>query len=116
MNTKQYTNNNIAGGILLIALGLIFFAATQGVLNLDWGNIWPAFVMLPGVIGIGQAFAVQDSKRRAGQVFGSAILILLGAYFFATTMGVLSWGLWPIYPLIVGVAFLAAYITSGFEE
>ena len=36
-----------------------------------------------------------------------------------TTNGILSWSdqgtLWPIYPLVVGLAFLAAYLASGFK-
>jgi hypothetical protein len=120
MNTKQYSNSSVIGGILLIALGLVFFAVTQGFLNLSWGNIWPAFLVIVGVVALAQGFATDDPKRRTGQVFGGTLLTLLGGFFFATTLDLISWGdqgsLWPIYPLIVGVSFFAAYFASGREQ
>jgi cell wall-active antibiotic response 4TMS protein YvqF len=98
----------------------VFLAATQGFLNLDWGNIWPVFLMLIGAGGLAQALLTEDRNRRAGMVLGSTIPLLLGAFFFANTTGVLSWSdqgmLWPVYPLILGVAFFAAYFASGREQ
>ena len=55
-----------------------------------------------------------------GDLLVVVYILLLGTFFFATTTGVLSWSdqgsLWPIYPLIVGVAFFAAYFASGREQ
>ncbi|HEX8600666.1 MAG TPA: DUF5668 domain-containing protein [Chloroflexia bacterium] len=117
MDTKGYQNSSVAGGLTLIVLGLIFFAVTQGALDLNWGNVWPAFIMLAGVAALVRAFTVSDVRARSGIVLGGMIPLLLGAFFFAITLGLISWGdqgtLWPIYPLIVGVAFFAAYFASG---
>jgi hypothetical protein len=117
MDIKRYYNQgNITGGIVLIALGLVFLAATQGFLNVNWGTIWPAFVVLAGVLGLtGLPYANTPAKRGA-IVQGSTLPILLGIYFFAALNGWLSWALWPVYPLAIGVAFFAGYAASGFRE
>jgi len=119
MDTKQLGNSNVVGGLVLIALGVIFFAATQGAFNLSWGTIWPAFVMLGGLVVLIQAFTTSNPSVRGGRVLGGTIPLLLGAFFFSITLGLLSWGdhawVWPVYPLIVGVAFFAGYLASGRE-
>lgn len=119
MDTRGYQNSSVVGGLTLIVLGLIFFAVTQGAFDLNWGNVWPAFIMLAGVAALARAFTVTDVRVRSGMVLGGTIPLLLGAFFFATTLGLISWGdqgtLWPVYPLIVGVAFFAAYFASNRE-
>ncbi|HYP41097.1 MAG TPA: hypothetical protein VEX13_12130 [Chloroflexia bacterium] len=120
MNVRPYNNGNMIAGVALILLGLIFFAATQGAFNLNWGTIWPAFPMLAGALGLFQAFTTGDPKRRSGLVFAGTIPFLVGVFFFTITLGLFSWGdmatLWPMFPLIVGVAFFAGYLASGQEE
>src|SRR5437868_1840728 len=120
MDSKQYNYGGVISGAVLIVLGLVFLAATQGFLDLDWGNIWPVLPMLAGAAILAQAFLTDDKKRRAGLWLGGTIPLLVGAFFFATTTGILSWSdqgtLWPVYPLIVGVAFFAAYFASGREQ
>jgi hypothetical protein len=120
METKYYRSSSVVIGLMLIVLGLAFFAATQGAFGLDWGNIWPLF---PIVVGIGllvAAFVADNANSRAGLVVPGTIALLLGSFFLATTTGILSWSdqgtLWPIYPLIVGVSLLAAYAVSGFRQ
>lgn len=116
MDLKQYNNSSMIGGIVLIVLGLIFFAATQGAFSLDWGNIWPAFVILAGVVMLARAFSTANPVERSGSAIGGTLVTLLGALFFATTFGVISWGLWPVYPLIVAAALLAGYFASAREN
>lgn len=120
METRNNNLGSLIPGIVLIVLGLVFFAATQGAFNLNWGTIWPAFIMIGGAAVLLQAFLTPDPRRRAGLVLGGTIPLLIGAFFFATTTGLLDWSaqgtLWPIYPLIVGVAFFAAYLTSGLTQ
>jgi len=106
--------------VVLIALGLVFFAATQGVFDLTWGTIWPLFPMIAGGFILLQALHTFDARSRAGAVMGGTILLLVGAFFFTTTLGLIDWSdqaiLWPVYVLIVGVAFFAAYFASGMTE
>ena len=120
MNVRSSNNGNMIAGVALIVLGLIFFAATQGAFNLNWGTIWPAFPMLAGALVLFQALTIADANRRAGMVFAGTIPFLVGVFFFTVTLGLFSWGdmptLWPMFPLIVGVAFFAAYLALGRQE
>ncbi|HEX9987190.1 MAG TPA: hypothetical protein VGE45_01780 [Chloroflexia bacterium] len=120
MDVRPYNNGNLIAGVALILLGLIFFVATQGAFNLNWGTIWPVFPMLAGALVLFQALTIGDANRRVGMVFAGTIPFLVGAFFFTVTLGLFSWGdmatLWPMFPLIVGVAFFAAYMASGRQE
>jgi len=110
----------MVGGLVLIALGLAFFAATHGVFNLDWGNIWPVFLIISGAATLIQALNTPDPHKRGNTVVGATGLLLLGAFFLATTTGLLSWAdqgtLWPIYPTIIGLSLFAGYFASGMIE
>ncbi|MEO8286893.1 MAG: DUF5668 domain-containing protein [Chloroflexota bacterium] len=117
---NRANNSSMMAGIILIVLGLIFFAVTQGALNSSWGTIWPVFPILGGAIVLFQAFNAPNATARAGLVLGGAIPLLVGIFFFTITLGLFSWSdmgaLWPVFPLIVGVAFWAAYFVSGFRQ
>ncbi|HYO49607.1 MAG TPA: DUF5668 domain-containing protein [Chloroflexia bacterium] len=119
MGVRPY-NSYMMAGVVLILLGLIFFAAKQGTFNLNWGTIWPAFPMLAGVLVLVQSATTGDANRRAGMVMGGMIPLLIGVFFFTFTLGLFSWGdmatLWPMFPLIVGVAFFARNLASDREE
>ena len=116
MDTRQRDAGTTIGGLVLIVLGVVFFVVTQGAFDLDWGNIWPIFPTLGGLLLLAMAFFSQSATQRNSLVFAGTIPLLLGFFFFATTRDILSWGLWPIYPLVVGVAFMAAYFSSGFTQ
>jgi hypothetical protein len=113
----------MAVGVLLIILGLVFLAFTQNLFGLQWsdvGDFWPVFPIIGGLFVLVPALAATSSHARGAMVFAGAIPVLVGLFFFSITLGVFSWGdlsfLWPVYPLIVGVAFLAGYAASGFKH
>jgi hypothetical protein len=120
MQTRQVSNGATVAGIILIVLGVVFFVATQGVFDLDWSNIWPIFPMLVGAGIIAIAFTADNPGARAGAVIGGTIPLLVGAFFFAVTMGAFQWGdmgtLWPVFPIIVGLAFVAGYFAGNREQ
>jgi steroid 5-alpha reductase family enzyme len=120
MDTKWYADSTAVAGVMLVLLGIVFFAVTQGVFNVSWGNIWPVFPMLAGVFLLGLAFTQPNNATRSGLVFAGTIPFLIGIFFFLTTTGILDTrargDLWPVYPLIVGVAFLGAYFASNMQQ
>ncbi|HKP53721.1 MAG TPA: hypothetical protein VJ183_13850 [Chloroflexia bacterium] len=113
----RYGNSTTAVGVLLILMGLVFFAVTQGAFDLEWRTIWPIFPTITGVFLLLLASQTTDNTRRASLVLAGAIPFMVGLFFFTTTTGILPRNemgrLWPIFPLIVGVAFFAAYFASG---
>ena len=119
MESKNYRNGSLIGGLALIVLGLVFFAVEQGAFELDWGMAWPFFGILAGLAMLAMAVIADNPRARAGWVLPGTIVFLLGVFFLLTTNGILSWSdqgtLWPIYPLVVGLGFLAGYLVSGFK-
>jgi hypothetical protein len=117
MENKALKDGTTAFGILLIVLGLVFFLATQGFLGLEWGTIWPIFPSLAGAGLITVGMLSQDRGARTWLVFAGTIPLLIGLYFFLVSTGVLERGatgrLWPVFPLIVGIAFFAGFLASG---
>jgi hypothetical protein len=120
METRQVANGATVAGLVLIVLGVVFFVATQGAFDLNWSNIWPIFPMLVGGGILAMAFTAENAAARTGVVIGGTIPLLVGAFFFAITMGLFSWSdmgtLWPVFPIIVGLAFVAGYFAGNREQ
>ncbi len=118
--SRRSDSTTTAVGVLLILLGLVFFAVTQGVFSLNWRTVWPIFPILAGVFLLVLAYTSPNLLRRAGLVLGGTIPLLIGIFFFMITNDVLSRNdmgrLWPVFPLIVGIAFFAAYLASGRQQ
>jgi hypothetical protein len=107
-------------GLLLIAAGAWFLLDALGIHTPGMGAMWPIF---PTLVGLG-LFAVRlfapNKREAAGIAIPATINLLIGLFFFAFTLKVLRWGemafLWPVFPLIVGISFLVAWILSLFRE
>jgi len=93
-------------GIVFIAVGIVFLMVSNRIL-LGWENVWPIFPL-----GLGALLLRFFRSRRAPWLmfFGTSGL-LLGVFLMMFTLGILQWDaldtLWPIFPMIAGVAFLA---------
>jgi hypothetical protein len=135
-----YIASGLRGNGLLIA-GLVFGIAGAGLLvaslsgflyDFDWvwrydidewfvggwaGVWWPVFPMAVGAVLVLIAISVPNPRIKSGLVFVGTLPLLMGTLFLLTTLDVISWGdqgvLWPVYPLIVGVAALAVYFVSN---
>jgi peptidoglycan/LPS O-acetylase OafA/YrhL len=105
-------------GLVLIALGLWFLADALGVQMPGLGDLWPIFPLGFGVAMLAQFLL--GGRREEGLVFTGIVGVLTGAFFFAITLGPLSWGdlgrYWPVFPLIAGVAFLAQWLVRPGER
>jgi hypothetical protein len=112
----------IVPAFILILIGVFFLLINLGLLpRLTITEMWPGIVVLVGLtFWIGFIFG---HDHDAGLAFVGTILVLIGAFFFLFTLhlalpgyGVVGWGdqgrLWPVYPLIVGVAFVVLWIAG----
>lgn len=119
MNARHANQNSgVIAGALLILLGIVFLLTTAGVFGLDWGNFWPIFLTIGGICFLVPAFLTDHPDKRAGWVIPGVMLILISAFFFATTLEIgITWSdqgtLWPLYTIIFGLALLAGYAASG---
>lgn len=98
------------GGISLIALGIAFITAQW----LGWDRIWPLFPVLGG-LGLLVSYVLTGFKDE-GLVFLGVLALFVGLFFFGFTLGFWEWDqmrdLWPVFPLIGGVAFIALFLAQ----
>lgn len=114
METK-YRDTSTAVGVLLILLGLVFFVVTQGAFDLNWRTAWPFFPMVAGIFFLALAFLSPEPWRRSSLVLAGTVPLLVGLFFFSRSVGLVEDDMsrmWPVFPLIVGVAFFAAFLAS----
>jgi hypothetical protein len=108
----------IVPGLVLIALGAWFLADALGVRLPSLGDLWPVFPLGFGLAALAQFFL--GRRRDEGLVFSGVSASLLGAFFFAITLGPLDWGdlgrYWPVFVLIGGLAFLAQWLARPAER
>jgi hypothetical protein len=107
-------------GLALIGIGVWFLLRTMGFPLPSIGAMWPIFPVLAG-LGFFVNWLASPNKREAhGIMIPATITGLVGLFFFAFTLGFVPWSamgvLWPVFPLIVGIAFFVAWVFSGFRE
>lgn len=97
----------LAVGIMLIALGCLFLVTEQ--LNINWGNRWPLYVIVPGVVLLLTGLAIPH-EAGLGMAIPGGIIATVGLvlafqdYYDAYS----SWAyVWPLVaPGSVGVTLL----------
>lgn len=94
-------------GLLLILAGMLILGTNLGMLR---GQVlWPFFILFPGLFLLILAFT---SRSARGAVFPGTIVTLIGLLFLAWRN---QWfpinmaDFWPIFPTIVGFAFLMLF-------
>ena len=97
-------------GLGLIGLGLAVLVASL----LGWAKLWPLFPILAG-LGLFAGYVTSGAKD-GGLAFLGTAAILSGLFLFGFTLGVWTWQematLWPVFLLIVGIAFLVAFLAE----
>ncbi len=105
-------------GIILILLGFFFLLQQFTAGLLGWDRIWPVFPTLAGLAAL--AGWLFSDPRDPGLLFVGTGSTLVGLFFFPFTFGVFEWGdmerLWPAFPIIGGLAFLALFAGSRFRD
>lgn len=109
--TRNDLRNNF-GAFLLIGLGVLFLLGQIFNFNLfgwlDMGDLWPLFVMLPGLALVAVAFF--GGRQAAPLVFPGAAVTTTGGILFLQNAGILPWEgwayLWALYPAAVGLAMI----------
>jgi hypothetical protein len=103
MKTPRPRNpaSQMAVGLFVIAIGLIFLLDNIGLLDLDFTlHLWPTALIFFGVLKILQTRTVSGSLVGAG-------LILFGGVTFLHEIGVITLGwraLWPLLLIIAGLS------------
>lgn len=97
-------------GIGLIVVGILFLLVANDLL-FGWGDVWPLFAVIAGIL----FFRVYAVNKSSEMLFGGITSFFLGVFLFFFSSGALPWSrmetLWPFIPLIAGVALLAVSMT-----
>lgn len=113
MEKEKHNNGPLLPGVILIVLGIAFLLAQFNVIRSD--QVWPLFILAPGVGFWAMYFYSKDRQSQAGLLIPGTITSLIGLLFFYLNFS--DWSqmefLWPVFPLIVGVAFYVFYFASG---
>jgi hypothetical protein len=109
---KADKNCGVIPGTILIVLGIIFLLPRLGV---EFGNLWPTFILAPGLSFILFFLVSQNKKKTAAILIPGVILTLLSIFFYYQSFN--GWWnadkLWPVYPFAVGLSFYVFYFASG---
>ncbi|MBC8204734.1 hypothetical protein ISS30_05000 [bacterium] len=92
-------------GVAIIVVGIVLLLHSMDFWDFHWSII---LIILGGVFLFGAFFS---SER--GMVFPGSLLFLLGLFFYLRYNNILYDPMhyqWPIFPIIVGAAFLLTYI------
>lgn len=103
-------------GASLLFLGSWFALREIGAPLPGIDTMWPIF---PTLVGAAFLLGFLLQPRNYGLVLPGTIVLLVGLFFFAFTLGPFDWDqmsyLWPIFPLIAGLAFVAMWVASLFR-
>jgi hypothetical protein len=98
-------------GLSLVGVGVALLLAQW----VGWDRFWPIFPILGGPAFLA-GYAASD-PRDPGLAFLGTGALLVGLFFFGFSLGQWEWGemarLWPIWPLIGGLTFLALFLAQG---
>ncbi len=121
-------NKTVLPALLLILIGLWLLAGNLGIRLpqlLDWGQIWPIFIVLGGLSGLWSYFSRRN--RDPDQLFWGFAALGVGCFFFLFTLRLLMPILgrfvldrmdefWLGFVLIAAGSFLAQYLLSGLRR
>jgi hypothetical protein len=106
---------NYIFGLLLLFIGAMLILSNFGVIEIVWENLWPLFLLIPGIIFELSYFIY---RKDAGLLVPGGILITYGLLFLVNV----SYGwylmedLWPIFPLGVAIGLLQLYLFGQREK
>jgi len=106
---------NYLFGLFLLFIGVLLILANFGVIEIAWDNLWPLFLLIPGIVFELSYFIY---RKDAGLLVPGGILITYGLLFLVNVN--YGWhlmdNLWPIFPLGVAIGLFQIYLFGGREK
>jgi hypothetical protein len=110
----------VIAGLSLLLIGGWLIARAFGIPLAGLNRLWPVLLALIGIALLAQASAARPLG--SGLFFTGVVLIGCGLFLlvFSLEIGRLDWPdlsrYWPVFPAIVGAAFLALYVMEGLQN
>jgi cytochrome bd-type quinol oxidase subunit 2 len=106
------SRGNLFPALLLIIIGLALFLGQFE--NIGSDKTWPLFILAPGIGFWALFFSAKNRQKQAGLLIPA--IITTGLALFFIYLNCTDWSqmqyLWPLFPLIVGIAFYATYFAD----
>ena len=106
---------NYLFGIFLLLIGVLLILANFGVIEIAWDNLWPLFLLIPGIF-LELSYFIY--RKDAGLLVPGGILTTYGLLFSVNV--IYGWhlmdNLWPIFPLGVAIGLFQLYLFGGREK
>jgi len=118
--SKQRQPGAIVAGLGLMVAGGWLIATELGAPLLGPERLWPFIPALLGSALLAQV--IFRKQRQDGLIFIGVVALLTGLFLslFTFRVGGLGWQdmsvWWPVFPLIVGIAFMAIYLAGDMHE
>jgi hypothetical protein len=108
---KEENRGAIIPGVILVVLGILFLLPKLGI---NFGDLWPTFLLAPGLAFFAFYFISKDKVKNAGVLIPATIITLLSIYFYFESLTNWKYAekMWPVYPLIVSMAFFVTYFAG----
>jgi len=109
-------NGVVVFGLILILIGLIGILNGLEIIDVSWRNIWPLFILVPGLLFELGYFI--NGRKEPGLLVPGGILITYGALFLFCALYGMEWmqKLWPIFLLGPAVGLFQLYAFGPREK
>lgn len=98
-----FTGGNRVVGAALAISGVAIQLDALNWIDLEWREIWRYWPI--ALLLIGGGMLLKPANRE--NVVGGSILFFLGAYFLASNLNLIHFGLWELWPVAVIIAGVA---------
>lgn len=103
-------------GLLLIIAGTLGFLSSFGFLTIGWGQVWPLFLFLPGLLFELGYFV--NGRKDPGLLVPGGILLTYGILFYFCSANGFFWmgKLWPLFLLGPAIGIFQLYLFGTHER
>lgn len=98
-------------GLVLILVGVLALLNATGMVNVGWSQMWPVFVLAPGLI-FELSYFSGGKSRQPGLLVPGGLLITYGIFFFFNAFTGFRWMhiLWPVFLLGPAAGLFQLYL------
>ena len=114
-DNRDYFSRTSAGlipGLIVAGLGVLFLLNNLQIVPVyNWWLYWPVVLIAIGVTRLVDSPHVNEKT-------GGAVMLVVGGIFLGTNLGLLSWRVWELWPLLLigaGVMMLLNLTGAGFD-